>query len=849
MCGRLDRRLHKEQPRWGVSLLILLLILLLPAWLTATEYDEAVERFRSGDYREAALMAREAVERGEYGENWRLLAVESQMARGDYLTAAELLESARRRYASSLRLRWLGYQLYRKLGESRRAEDCLREIDNLVRRSPWSYGDAASRVVLGRYFLEQEADARRVLELFYDRAKQDKPDYAEAYTAAGQLALGKNDYQMAAREFQQALDRDDSDPEIYYGLGRAYAPSDRGRSEQYFQLALARNPRHIPTLLYAAEQRIDGEQYEEAERLLEEVLAVNPERVEAWALKAVMAHVRNRPDQEQLYRQVALGWWPLNPQVDHLIGRKLSQHYRFAEGATHQRRALRMDPDFRPAKLQLSQDLLRLGEDEGWVLAREVSDDDGYNVVAHNLVRLEQRLARFRTLERAPFLVRMDRQEAEVYGDRVLELLEEAHDALSSKYEVAFDQPIVIEIFPDQQDFAIRTFGLPGGDGFLGVCFGRLVTANSPAALGTVSANWESVLWHEFCHVVTLHKTNNRMPRWLSEGISVYEERLRDPAWGQSMSSMYREMILDGEAVPLSQLSEAFLRPPSSLHLQFAYFEASLAIEFLVDKFGFPALLRMLDDLGIGMSIRETLARHAGSVEVLDQQFADYLQESAKAFGAGIDWSKPDEEVQNDPEALAAWLKDHPETLYSRQQTARHYLSERQWEAALAMGDSVRDDFPEYLGRESGYQISLAAYRGLGDTEGERSVLEELAGRQSDSMEFYLRLMELAEAEEDWEALERNALRAAAVNPLRPVVQQALALAAEKLGKPEGATRAYRAQLALGPIDLAEVHYRLARALYETDQYEEARRNVLQALQEAPRFRAAHRLLLELVEP
>ena len=31
------------------------------------------------------------------------------------------------------------------------------------------------------------------------------------------------------------------------------------------------------------------------------------------------------------------------------------------------------------------------------------------------------------------------------------------------------------------RDFAVRTFGLPDVSGFLGVCFGRVVTANSPA--------------------------------------------------------------------------------------------------------------------------------------------------------------------------------------------------------------------------------------------------------------------------------------------------------------------------------------------------------------------------------
>ena len=43
---------------------------------------------------------------------------------------------------------------------------------------------------------------------------------------------------------------------------------------------------------------------------------------------------------------------------------------------------------------------------------------------------------------------------------------------------------MAVEIFPDQADFAVRTFGMPGGAGYLGVCFGPLITMNSPAGTG-----------------------------------------------------------------------------------------------------------------------------------------------------------------------------------------------------------------------------------------------------------------------------------------------------------------------------------------------------------------------------
>ena len=127
---------------------------------------------------------------------------------------------------------------------------------------------------------------------------------------------------------------------------------------------------------------------------------------------------------------------------------------------------------------------------------------------------------------------------------RALDLLQRAKDRLSEKYGFPLEQRITVEIFPEQKDFAVRTFGIPENPGFLGVCFGPVVTANSPASQTAHPACWEAVLWHEFCHVITLGMTRNRMPRWLSEGISVYEEMQVNPAWGQAMNARYREMIL-----------------------------------------------------------------------------------------------------------------------------------------------------------------------------------------------------------------------------------------------------------------------------------------------------------------
>src|SRR5690606_4841649 len=148
-----------------------------------------------------------------------------------------------------------------------------------------------------------------------------------------------------------------------------------------------------------------------------------------------------------------LAHWKTNPEIDHTMGRKLSDKYRFAEGAGYQRKALELVGDYLPAKMQLAQDLLRLGkEEQGWALVHEVFATDGYNVVAHNLVRLDDRVDKYVVLESPSFRVRMESREARIYGAEVIDLRERARQELCDKYDVEIDQQVVVEIFPRQQD-------------------------------------------------------------------------------------------------------------------------------------------------------------------------------------------------------------------------------------------------------------------------------------------------------------------------------------------------------------------------------------------------------------
>lgn len=824
----------------------LLLLCLLTRIATAQTLGDARDQYRQGQYDECLDASLKAIANDQFGEEWRHLAAKSLMALGRTEEAIKQIESAQERYATSVKLTWLAYETYTDTGKAPQAAQMIARLNDLGGSYPLEYRDAEDLVALGRAALVLGVDPRIALDNFFEKAKKKQTGCIEAYLAAAQVAISKTDFALAGRQLNAALKQDDKEPEVHWMMARAFSGGDRERSEESLDAALSINPHHAPSHLLRAEHRIDAELYDKADQSIESILKTNPNHPEAWGLKAVLAHLRSDAAGEKAAVENALKINYHNARVFHLIGRKLSQKYRFAEAAAYQRRALEAEPDFQQAKIQLATDLLRLGQDqEGWKLADEAHQSDAYNVLAYNLASLKEHVASFATLKEGIFTVRMDRREAAIYGRQVLDLLTRAAKTLTEKYGLELKGPIFVEIFPDQRDFAVRTFGLPGGVGYLGVCFGNVITANSPAAQQTGGRNnWQAVLWHEFCHVITLNLTRNKMPRWLSEGISVYEELAASPAWGQTMTPKYRAMILEGEMQPISRMSAAFM---DHENLDFAYYQSSLVVKFIAEKFGLDALKAILRDLGEGVATNQAIEKHTATMAALEEQFAAYAKEQANQLAPKADFSEPEPELA-DLAVVAGYLKDHPNNYRALTRQVSMLMESGQWAAAEGPLKKLLELWPGDAGRDNPYQLLAAVYRQMDRTEEEKAILRQLADRSGDAVAAYGRLMDLEAQAGNWQAVLGNAQRYLAVNPLVARPYEQLAAAAARLQRPAVAIEAWSRLLLLDPADPALVHYQLA-ALLEKSDPPAARRHVLQALEEAPRYRQALALLLRLSEP
>ncbi len=818
------------------------------------------EIFQLGRYDIVLQICDYALSRGQPSWEWRSLRMNSLAALGSYEEAVEEASAIAKAFPVELGALLEVHDLFKRTGKKEELESVLGQLNVAAGKVPKNDRNGLDLVRLGKAALILGADPSEVIQNYFVPAKANKakgksipPGLVEAHQASGELALEKNDYQLAATEFRAALKFEPDNPDLRFGLALAYLPNDRKAGMKYLDQVFGDSEIHIEALLLKAEHQINFEQYQIAEEYLRVIQEINPRLPEAHAYRAIIANLeKNDSVVFQKERKLALQIWPTDPSIDHLIGRVLSRNYRFQEGADAQLRAIAFDPDYLPAKLQLALDYLRLGhEEKTWPLAAEVGAADTYDVLAYNLEILKKEIASFATIKTPDFIIRMPKNEAELYGDRALEILTEAKQLLGKKYGLKLDHPVLVEFFPNQSDFAIRSFGSLGGAGLLGVCFGTVITMNSPGSLTNGKNNWEATLWHELCHVITLTATKNKMPRWLSEGISVYEEMQRNPNWGQRMTITYRKMIIvAGELTPIEDLSQAFYKAKTGKHTMFAYYESMLVVKYIVDHFGMDALRGILKDLATGMPINDSIAKNTIPLKKLEEGFAAHVTDLAENLSPGVDWTKPDPEALDpaDPVEVEAFSKKNPTNFWAKKRFAENLLNKKSWERAIVAAEELIKLYPDYVETGSGYELQAQAYRGVGKPEKEAEVLERLAAKSSEAYQAYSRLLAVNFEKEKWPEVTKNADRVMAINPFQKEIHYCSGCAHQAMKDSSAAITSFEKSLNLNPTNPSEVRFRLAKLLRPRDQLR-SKRYLLDSLADSPRFREAHAFLLKVEEP
>jgi tetratricopeptide (TPR) repeat protein len=758
--------------------------------------------------------------------------------RGDYAEAEALLTPPAAKAPEGEAALELGlfYDMMGRRDESRALLQRISELQVGPRTSPAEYarlGRAAR--ALGEFQLANDA---------YRLATEKAPTDPSLHTGWGELFLQVHNNAEAAKSFQDALGADHKWIPALIGMAQALLEINPPGAEKALEQAMSLDPNSIDAHLLQAQLDLDKSDREAAKASIAKARALNPASLEAFAWSGAVAYIEDRHADLQRDAAAALKINPRFSGAYRVPAELAAANYRFEEAVALSRKALEIDPNDVRTLSALGVQLLRTGDE---VEARQVLETsfaiDKFDQTTFNLLTMLDSLEKFDVTTEGNIIFKSHPSETPVMREYVTPLAQQALDIFSKKYQFTPKGPILIEMFPKHDDFAVRTVGLPGMIGALGACFGRVVTLDSPKARPPGDFNWAPTLWHELAHVMTLQLSKQRVPRWLTEGISTYEEKLGSPAWGREGELSFVAAYGMNEHMTLRELNAAFQDPEK---ISLAYYQASILTEHIVEKYGMGALRKLLVSYGEGLEGESALK--AGLGVDIDTLQADFDKLLTAKYGSIVKALRPPKELEpgkGSPEAVAAAFPDS----FQAQVAFGEYLRKAgRIDEAFKVLERAAEMVPMATGPRSPRSMMAQMAAERKDHARAISELEKLLQHENtDLVAVRLLTREYEETKAPPAKLMSAYERIAQLDPFDAANHTALGRLKMQAGDARTAVREFRAAIAAGSLDPAGAHSDLAESYLAIGDKVQARRAVLAAIEVAPGFPRALELLLKVV--
>lgn len=701
---------------------------------------------------------------------------------------------------------------------------------------------------------------RDALRVFDEAAALDPADPLPRLLA-GELLLDKFNTAEAVESLQGVLRNNPRHPRALFLMARVQDRQGGGGEGAAGQVdalaeALAVNPNHPPSRAGEIQRLLERERYEEA---LARALAAAEELPQSPEILAALAAVRFLAGESGELLELEARFraaWPGDPLLEIRLASAAERRRWYREAARRARAAIGRRPDSAAAYRILGLNLLRLGDmKEGRRTLEEAFARDPFDALVKNTLDLLDELDGFVAVSAPPFEFVLPPQEAELLLPYVEAISREAVDSFRARYGFETSETLRIEFYDRSADFSVRTVGITG-IGAHGVCFGNVIAMESPSARDIGSYHWASTLWHELGHVVSMGLTDNRVPRWFTEGLSLLEERKR---FGDGAGLNFFVALRDERLLDVSHLNDGFVRPTWPGQVAVSYYHASLVLEHIEGEYGFDAILEMLAGYRQGKGSDEVIRNALGvSPESLDEAVDAVIE---ARFGTAADGLARGQEPSPEPpggipglpaegaagvEALLAEADAAPANFALQLRAGIELYEAGRDEEAVRRLERAAEIAPEYGGADGPHRYLALLHARAGRPERARVSLSRHLQLVPAAYDDWLRLAAMFTATENPTAAGSALASAIEAYPMLAEPHQRLADTAAAQGLGELEVRERRAVLASGPADRAGALYSLARAHFRAGDRGAARRRVLEALEIAPTFDSALKLLLEL---
>ncbi|HWF45889.1 MAG TPA: tetratricopeptide repeat protein [Bryobacteraceae bacterium] len=653
-------------------------------------------------------------------------------------------------------------------------------------------------------------DANAQFKIAYDEHKNSP----EVRVEWGKLFVAGQNTQEAANLFQEALKLDENYAPAYLALARLAGGFDK-RSEDLTRHAIELNPKFVEAHEYLARLALEDNDPKLAAEEAHAALSLSSEALDAMSVLASIDFLNGQTQSEWMTRILKIN--PIYGEAYATGAYFFIINRRYNEGVEFYRQALKLNPDLNDARSELGINLLRLGDDEDAKQELVRSYNAHFSSPeTRNALRFLDTEKDYEVLHGPHSIVVLNKKEAPLLAPYIQPQLEAAIAAYQKKYKTTLPGPVRLEVYPNHDDFIVRTLGLPGQGGLLGVTFNSVVAMDSPSARPPGEFRWSATIWHELSHVYVLNMTHELTPRWFTEGLAVHEESAHEADWSDRLTPEVVEALQKKQLLPVIKLEQGFLRPRFPSQVMVSYYEAGKMCDFVVEKYGNDAILGMIHSFSIRKDTADAIEDNLHEKpEVFDKEFSAWLdKKTASTVAHFTDWKKA---MQAGPEKITP-----------------------------VEASQLENDYPEYTGEYSSYELLAGLDANHGDKAAARRELEKYRDMGGHSVATLKKLAGLEQEAGDNKEAEKTLKNVDDIYLEDEDVHRKLGTLLLNQGDAGEAIREYQAAIALKPEDVAETHYDLARALLAAKRDKEAKDEVLVALEAAPGFKPAQKLLLQL---
>lgn len=680
-------------------------------------------------------------------------------------------------------------------------------------------------------------DRREANRLFAEAAAAD-PSNPQVRTRWGYLFMDTWQYADAVQLFQEVIAEHPDYRPAHIGMAAAGTSQFTAGGHDALFAILENNLENTEALLILAKLYLEIRDTDGAEVYLdtaESLIGDSLPPLQLYALRAASAYLDRQDIQPWVDRTLALN--PVDGDIFVELAYFAEVTYQYRDAANFLRQGTRVEPTNWRARAQLGLALSKLDQvDEARQHLEAAYRSDPFNTDTVNTLRLFDTFSDYLVIERnipfefrgeaqrAAVRIRLHRNEAAVLSTYVEQMISQALPIFAERYDFLPVEPISVELYPHHADFAVRTLGEPM-IGPLGIAFGYLFAMNSPSAKPAGEFHWGSVFWHELSHVFTLEASGGRVPRWLSEGLSTFEEWNSGPLAHYQIPSYVFQAIQERRMLSVRDLDSGFLRPTYETQLIVSYNQAGLVCQYIAERWSQEVFGKMLQAYREGQDI--------------EQVFSSVLEVNTFAFDRDFQrWV--DETFASPLGNLEAWLK------YNEQaQAAAAYEN---WPGVVDAANNALILYPDYTGGDSAFMPLARAYRELGEDENELRTLRNYFQRGGYEPEALQRLIAMLEQMNESDEAHEVRLALRWISPLREDLHRALAEDYSRRGQTDDALVEYQMLLDLGVREIASVHLGIAKLHHQTGRAELARRHTLLALDSAPHYREAQQFLFDIMQ-